>query len=102
MPRIIRNAVYNVLWDFFRSLFRIQGDFDCGTISLSHGKWVLFIDTADRPANVWLSVVGGESSLPVCGGSTTLLGTSLTKNGFYLFADVRSNDCQIDWFTSEY
>lgn len=101
MPRINRNNLYNILWQFFRTMFRIRGDFDCGTANLAHGKWVLFFDTVESPANVWFSTKD-ECSMPVCGGSTTLIGASMAERGFYLYADVRSNETEIDWFISEY
>jgi hypothetical protein len=86
-------------------MFRIRGDFDCDTVSLAHGRYVLFIETAETPASVWFQIEEDAEcgcSLPICGGSTTLLGASIVENGFWLFADVRANACQIHWFISEY
>ena len=102
MGRVIRNNIYQILWQYFRGLFRVRGDFDCGTVSLSHGRWILFFDTAEPPANVWFQVSESETSMPICGGSTTLLGASMMNNGFYLYADVRSNEAEIHWFASEF
>lgn len=104
MARIIQNNIYKVFWAFFRKLFRIKGDFDCGTVGLSHGKWVLFFDTAEAPANVWFNISGEgcDTTMPVCAGATTLLGASMVDNGFWLYADIRSSECEIHWFTSEF
>lgn len=101
MARIVRNNIYQVFWHLFRQLFRIRGDFDCGTVNLSHGQWILYFDTAESPSNVWFNIQE-NFTLPVCGGTMSTIGSSMDKHGFYLFADIRSNDCIIHWFTSEY
>lgn len=82
--------------DFLISFYR---QFDEGKIFLSSGLHAHKITTKGTPTNVWIGETNA-GDIPVCGGDINMYGTTLTEDGFILYADIGSDSVELDWQAS--
>ena len=94
------NNLFQVVWAFFTRLFRTY-NFESDSVILGHGRHTLTFQTSVPANNVWFAVTE-DSRLPVCGGGSTVVGASVVLGGFRMFADVRTEVAEIEWFATSY
>jgi hypothetical protein len=81
-------------WNYFKKLFGLK-DFTRGGMALSSGWHEIFVPTSCKPASVMLTSTDYDT--PCCGGTICLYATCLLPDGFILYADVRTDSCEIEW-----
>lgn len=85
-------------WDFFRNLFGIKDYYVRGHIVLANGQHEIFIQTKDpNPERVYLNCEEPDGGMSVCMGDVNLVGSSVTPDGFVLYADIKSDTCIVRW-----
>jgi hypothetical protein len=93
-------APSNYIKEFLNVLGEFLGfkHFEHGEVVLSHGNHVLFIKTKHKAKKVWLTIEEPCHSIPVCHGDVNLARAVATHGGFNLFADIKTDKCEIEWF----
>ena len=85
------------LWNIFARLFGLR-DFYGGEITLSYGHQIIEIHLCHHPRQIWLSINEPCHSVPVCCGDINLVGAKITRRGFILDADIKTNSATVQWF----
>lgn len=63
---------------------------------LNAGNHAIEIRTGFHPREVYVSV--DSDGFPVCSGSVSKVGTTLTATGFILYADIQTDHAVVKWF----
>ncbi len=71
---------------------------ESGVITLSHGKHEIFIRTKSHHPKVYIHVKPGCSA--TCAETNEdMYAAKTVHHGFILYADIKSNEGTVDWFT---
>lgn len=94
------SCLCNCVGDFVKCLGGMFGcDQTCcdevGAVVLGYGKQELIVKTKCKPKKVFISCEGHDT--PVCQGTLDTAGVQLLDDGFIIFADIRSNTCDVSW-----
>lgn len=92
MPEVILGVRW--WWNHVKWMFGLH-DFTKGRMTLANGWHEVFIPTDCQPLKVMCCCTQRES--PCCGGDICMYATCITQDGFILYADVKTNLCEIEW-----
>lgn len=97
MGQVIRSLEW--WWDYFRKLFNIRSFSIDGTITLAAGKQEISVSTYLRdPKRVFVSVEEPSDAVTTCVGDLNFVAARVVENGFVIYADIKSDSCDISYF----
>lgn len=90
----------NILATLFKAC-HCEGDQDggqeSGSLVLGYGHHEVTVTTSFTPSNVSLSLGKRCEATTVCQGDVTMLGYVIQPTGFVLYADIKTNTCEVLW-----
>ena len=85
-------------WRYFKSLFDISAFSVSGTITLAAGTHEIEVRTKlPHPDCVFLCASEPDNAITTCVGDLNWVAARMTSHGFILFANIKSNTCDIDY-----
>lgn len=85
------------LMKLLKHIFCLLQESDKGYIIVPFGYNIIEVPSCCPPSRVFLSIEEPDDGCQICGQGINTVGCQITKYGFILYTDIKSDYAKIEW-----